>query len=301
MYSRWLAVAFLALSTIGHAQTRSVALTFDDLPAVNTTDAAEVRSINLALLKELDRRHAPATAFVIGNIADLTPESRPMLQEWKRRGYSIGNHTWSHNNFVDTTVAQEQYDILHGERAIAQLLPSGTKFLRFPYNSTGETPQKHAAILAFLKTHRYQIATCTIDNEDYVFAEAYDRMLASHDETSATRLRKAYLDYTATEIDFYTQLHKQLFGREISHVMLLHANRLNADTIKEVLELFASRNYRFVSLAQAQSDAAYATPDTFATKSGMMWAYRWSHVLGIKFSGPHETEPPDWITQYGLK
>ncbi len=275
MYSRWLAVAFLALSTIGHTQTRSVALTFDDLPAVNTTDAAEVRSINLALLKELDRRHAPATAFVIGNIADLTPESRPMLQEWKRRGYSISNHTWSHNNFVDITVAQEQYDILHGERAIAQLLPSGTKFLRFPYNSTGETPEKHAAILAFLKTHQYQIATCTIDNEDYVFAEAYDKI--------------------------YTQLHKQLFGREIPHVMLLHANRLNADTIKEVLDLFASRNYRFVSLTQAQSDAAYATPDTFATKSGMMWAYRWSHVLGIQFTGPHETEPPDWITQYGLK
>jgi peptidoglycan/xylan/chitin deacetylase (PgdA/CDA1 family) len=292
-------IAGLFLASVARAQSPSVALTFDDLPAADTDEATEVRSINLTLLDTLDRRHAPATAFVVGHIADETAQSRLMLQEWKKRGYTIGNHTWSHSNFAQTTIEQEEYDILHGEQVIAPLLSPGVKFLRFPYNVTGDTPEKHAAILEFLKAHHYQIATCTIDNEDYVFAEAYRKMLDRHDDASAARLRKAYLDYTATQIDFYSQLHKQIFGREIPHVMLLHASRLNADTIDQVLDLFTARNYHFVTLTKAQSDPAYATPDTYATKYGPMWAYRWSRELGMHITGNNETEPPAWVSQYG--
>jgi peptidoglycan/xylan/chitin deacetylase (PgdA/CDA1 family) len=281
------------------AQSPSVALTFDDLPAAGTNDATEIRAINLAILNALDRHHAPATAFVIGQNADLTSQSWPMLEEWKHRGYTLGNHTWSHPNFADLTIAQEEDDILKGERTIAPLLDSGIKFLRFPYNGTGDTAEKHAAILSFLEAHNYQVATCTIDNEDYVFAAVYNKMLARHDEQSATRLRQAYLDYTATEIDYYTHLHKQIFGREIPHVMLLHASRLNADTINQVLALFTVRGYRFVTLTQAQSDSAYATPETYATKYGPMWGYRWAKELGISLKNNHETEPPTWISEYG--
>jgi peptidoglycan/xylan/chitin deacetylase (PgdA/CDA1 family) len=292
-------IAGLLLYAAAFAQSPSVALTFDDLPAVGTNDGAEVKSINLALLNALDKHKAPATAFVIGQLADLTPQSRLMLQEWKRRGYTIGNHTWSHPNFAQTTLSQEEYDILHGEQAIATLLTTGMKFLRFPYNGTGDTAEKHTEILAFLKAHNYQIATCTIDNEDYLFADAYSKMLAHHDADSASRLRAAYLDYTATEIDYYTHLHKQIFGREIPHVMLLHASRLNADTIEQVLALFTARGYRFVTLTQAQSDPAYASPDTYATKYGPMWGYRWAQELGISLKGNHEAEPPAWISEYG--
>ncbi len=47
------------------AQPRTVALTFDDLPAVGMKTAEEARSINLAILKALARHHAPAIGFVI--------------------------------------------------------------------------------------------------------------------------------------------------------------------------------------------------------------------------------------------
>ncbi|HUZ97665.1 MAG TPA: polysaccharide deacetylase family protein [Edaphobacter sp.] len=281
------------------AQSPSVALTFDDLPAAGTSDTTEIRAINLAILNSLDRHHAPATAFVIGQNAHLTSESWPMLEEWKHRGYTLGNHTWSHPNFADLTIVQEEDDILKGERAIAPLLAPGIKFLRFPYNGTGDTSEKHDAILSFLKAHHYQIATCTIDNEDYVFAAVYNKMLARHDADAAARLRAAYLDYTATEIDYYTHLHKQIFGREIPHVMLLHASRLNADMINQVLALFTVRGYQFVTLTQAQSDPGYATPDTYATKYGPMWGYRWAKELGISLKNNHETEPPTWISEYG--
>jgi hypothetical protein len=64
-------------------------------------------------------------------------------------------------------------------------------------------------------------------------------------------VRAAYLAYTAAEIDWYTALDKQVFGYEPPHVMLLHDNPLNADTVEEVLALFEQQGYKFVALAEA--------------------------------------------------
>jgi len=114
----------------------------------------------------------------------------------------------------------------------------------------------------------------------------------------ARRLRAAYLEYTRQEIEYYTNLHRQIFGHEIPHVMLLHANRLNADTIEQILKLFEQMKYRFVTLAEAQSDKAYQTPDTYITAYGPMWGYRWARDLNVKVDGRLEKEPPAWVTEY---
>jgi hypothetical protein len=146
-----------------------------------------------------------------------------------------------------------------------------------------------------LKQRGYEVAVCTIDNEDYLFNRAYIQMLAKRDNTSAAKLRTEYLAYTAVEIDYYASLHKQVFGREIPQVMLLHANRLNADVIDKILGNFEEKQYRFVSLEAAQSDPAYRVPDTLVTTFGLMWGYRWAKELDIKVDGSLETEPPEWI------
>ena len=93
-------------------------------------------------------------------------------------------------------------------------------------------------------------------------------MLARKDAASLGKLRAEYLSYTASEIDYYSALHRQVFGHEIPHVMLLHANHLNAAVMDQILRLFEQRRYRFVTLDSAESDPAYRIPDTFATKYG---------------------------------
>ena len=62
---------------------------------------------------------------------------------------------------------------------------------------------------------------------------------------------------------------------EIPQVMVLHANRLNANVIDQVLRVFEKSNYRFVTLGQAQSDPAYQTPERYPTAYGPMWGSRW--------------------------
>lgn len=80
--------------------------------------------------------------------------------------------------------------------------------------------------------------------------------------------------------------------------MLLHDSQLNADTVLNIITLFQQRGYRFVTLSEALQDPAYATPDTYITKFGPMWGYRWAKELNVKVNGIDEPDPPAWINKY---
>jgi peptidoglycan-N-acetylglucosamine deacetylase len=304
----WRINVLIALSLLhclaATAQTRTVALTFDDLPVVRAKDPVEAQSITRSILDALKKHHAPAIGFVNEKtVQDFGSENgRRLLAQWVDQGFDLGNHTFSHADLNDLTLEQFQQEVATGEESIRPLLESVGKkprFFRFPYSHTGDTKEKHDAVAAYLKQSGYRIAVCTVENEDYLFNAAYSLMLAKGDLLAAKDLRMEYLAYTITEIDYYSRLHKTIFGHEIPQVMVLHANRLNADTLDAVLTAFEARKFHFVALEQAQSNPPYAAPDTFVSKYGPMWAYRWAKELGIKVDGSLETEPPAWITQYG--
>jgi peptidoglycan/xylan/chitin deacetylase (PgdA/CDA1 family) len=307
-YAIVIALSLLAISA--GAQTRTVALTFDDLPLADAGAGpnespvqrlAEAGAVNHALLHALKKHHAPAIAFVNEQKIGDSKVYREILSEWIRNGQDLGNHTFSHIDLTKAPVEDFEKEVIDGEASIRSLMSAAGKplrYLRFPFNHTGDTAEKRAAIAAFLKQHGYEVATCTIDTSDFIFARAYGLMLDKKDKAAARRLRADYLDFTREEIEYYTSLHRQIFGREIPHVMLLHANRLNADTIESILALFEQKKYRFVTLAEAQSDKAYQTPDTYVTVHGPMWGYRWARDLNIKVDGRLEKDPPVWVTEY---
>jgi len=303
--SAFFSVVVCALSSL--AQQRTVALTFDDLPVAGTVDPTEARSINVSILNSLDRHHVSSIGFVIeSRVQEIgATQGKQLLAEWVARGYELGNHTFSHAISDDLTADQFDEGIVAGESSFAAALAKAGKiprYFRFPQSHTGDTKEKHDAIAAFLTKRGYKVAVCTIDNEDFVFNAAYLKMLSTRDDTSAAKLRADYLAYTSTEISYYSELHKQKFGREIPHVMVLHVNRLNADIIDKLLELFDQQHYRFVTLDVALSDPAYKTADVFLprfSKFGPMWGYRWAAELQVPVNGNLESEPPAWILTYG--
>jgi peptidoglycan/xylan/chitin deacetylase (PgdA/CDA1 family) len=272
-------------------------LTFDDLPFAGRATAREAPRINRMMLDTLRKHHAPAIGFVIGERAMELPEAtrRATLRMWTAGGFDLGNHTYSHPDLDQISATDFQMELEKGQAVIAPFSPK-TRYLRFPFNHAGETKEKQAAVAALLKAGGYRVAACTIDTADYEFADVYARALDARDAATASRARQDYLAYTATEIDYYAGLTTKVFGRDVPQVMLLHASRLNADTIEEILQLFEQRHYRFVALDEAESDPAYETPDTFVSRFGPMWGYRWAAELGVKVDGRLETDPPKWIT-----
>ncbi len=280
------------------AKQRTVALTFDDLPAAGaadpSVDSSNVERMNAAVLGALKRHHATAIGFVNEKTAERL--GHHSLDAWQRNGYELGNHTYSHPDFDALTVAEFEQDVIRGEASLAK----SARYFRFPFNHAGDTVEKQAAAALFLAGRGYQLAVCTIDNEDYEFSRAYDLMRARKDGKAALRLRDEYVAYTGSKIEYYSGLHRQVFGREIPHVMLLHLNHLNADVLDRILDTFEKQGYRYVPLDQAQADPAYRTPVPQATSFGPMWGYRWATALGIKVDGSREPEPPRWVLRYGL-
>ena len=291
---------------------QTVSITVDDLPYAGgiltppldpkVSSAANI--VNRKLLAALQLHRVPVTGFVIEQrVESLGPANGTrILNDWIRRGFDLGNHTYSHPDINDLSPEQIEQEIVRGESTIGPLMNEAGKklaYFRFPMNHTGDTKVKHDAIAAFLSQRGYRLATCTIDTSDYLFNDSYIRMLAKNDGVAAQKLRIEYLAYTKAEIDYYAALSKQVFGYEPPQVMLLHANRLNADVIEQVLRLFEEKQYQFVSLEVAQSDAAYRTSDTYITRFGPMWGYRWAKERNIKVNGNLEPEPPKWILDYG--
>jgi peptidoglycan/xylan/chitin deacetylase (PgdA/CDA1 family) len=300
----------LLCSASAFPQSRTVAITVDDLPFAGLTaglpsgHTAETAAtmVNRKLWAAFKTHNVPVTGFVIETVVEsLGSTGTELLKQWTTQGFDLGNHTYSHRDGNELREEQIEEDIVRGEKTFVPLMKAAGRnpeYFRFPMNHTGDTKEKHDAIAAFLSQRGFKLATCTIDNEDYVFNNAYVRMLAHGDKEAARKTQAEYLAYTSSEIDYYAGLHKQVLGYEPPHVMLLHANWLNADVIDQVLALFEKKGYRFVSLRTAQSDPAYQTPETFVTKFGLMWGYRWAAERGVKVNGSLETEPSKWIVEY---
>lgn len=105
----------------------------------------------------------------------------------------------------------------------------------------------------------------TIDNCDYRFAAAYDRVPT---DSVRRRVADAYVACMERMTAYYEQQSVSLLGREIPHVLLLHANPLNAEHFGRLARMYARRGYTFVPLERAPQDPAYASPDTYTGLRG---------------------------------
>ena len=306
-----LALAVILLLVCGlKAQVRTVAITVDDLPfasgkpqQLRAADAVQAIGVNERILRSFTHHHIAATGFVIEERVEELGRSvgTRILRQWTQPGFDLGNHLYSHPDVNSLSADEVEQEIIQGEATIVPLLASISRkprFLRFPFNHTGDTKEKHDAIAAFLAANGYRLAPCTIDSSDYEFNTTYVLALARRDLQAAATVRADYIAYTAKEIDWYTALDTQVFGYDPPHIMLLHDNALNADVIEQVIALFEQRGYRFITLEDALTDHAYTTPETYITKFGPAWGYRWAKELGVTVNGRDEPNPPVWIDQY---
>jgi peptidoglycan-N-acetylglucosamine deacetylase len=301
---------FIFLSLLGlttQAQTassRKMVITFDDLPYVANGETAYLWSAQRAtkeILRLLQTRHVPAVAFVNEVNLQATGEVDAriaLLQQWVDAGVILGNHTYSHPDFNTLTVEQFEDEIIKGEVVTRRLMQTRVPYqlyFRHPQTHTGDTQAKKEAIEGFLAARGYKVAPFTIENSDFIFNAIYVRALRNKDEGLAKRLRVAYLDFTFAATEFAERFSPQIFGREIPQTLLIHANDLNADCLDEMLRRLAARGYRFVSLDEAVADAAYQTKDTYVTKFGPSWLWRWMKSKGMNISFKGDPDPPKWV------
>jgi peptidoglycan/xylan/chitin deacetylase (PgdA/CDA1 family) len=280
-----------------------VALTFDDLPALTLrADQPYVDDLTDRLLRGLRRHRLPATGFV--NEGKLDEIQRPRqiadLEKWLRAGMNLGNHTFSHESPNELGAKAYIADIVRGEPVTRRLLAQHGKplaWFRHPYLETGFPEPVRREIDGWLSAHGYRVAPVTLDADDWEFAEPYDDAIARHDETRRLRIQKQYLAYTERTVAWCQEASQALFGRQIALVMLLHATRLNADSIDDLAAILKRRGLRAVTLEAALEDPAYRLPDNYVGRDGIDWMERWSNALHKELPWDSWQDPPAEIVQ----
>lgn len=297
-----IAIAVLVILGPPHlpAQTRAVAFTFDDLPISRSVSLADNQAITTRLLAHIRAAEIPAIGFVNEGKLQAGASQAALLEAWLDSGADLGNHGYAHRRFWDYSLQEIEADVLRGERVIKRLLAARgrrPRYFRHPTLNTGPDAATKQAFERFLAEHGYAVAPVTIDNDDYLYALAYDHARARADTVLMKRLGQDYVRYMDATFAFYESLSVALLGREPAQVLLLHANALNSDYLGDLARIIAARGYRFVSLDDALQDPAYTLPDRYIGPRGPSWLQRWAITQGR----PPGTQPelPAWVREAG--
>lgn len=254
-------------------QTR-VALTFDDLPDHGPLPPGVTRAdVATRILETLGAHHAPPIyGFINAKQLETRPEDAEVLRLWRAAGFPLGNHTFSHMDLHANTVEAFEADIAANEPTLRSLMGDRDwHWFRYPYLREGDTAEKYRAVRALLVKHGYRVAQVTLSFDDYAYNEPYARCAARNDAAGLASLKKSYLDRAAASLARGQEEARTLFGRSISHVMLLHIGAFETVMLPRLLELLDEKGFALTTLEDALGDAAYTTiPDRPANWSGTL-------------------------------
>jgi peptidoglycan/xylan/chitin deacetylase (PgdA/CDA1 family) len=231
-----------ATAGAAHAATPvKMALTFDDLPAHSALPPG-VSRIDVAgrlLAAFHDANTGPVYGFVNGVGEEREPDSVGVLSLWRAAGHPLANHTWSHMNLNTNSLADWEADLVRNEPLLEKhMAGQDWRWLRYPFLSEGETPDKHAAARKVLKARGYRIASVTMSFGDYAWNEPYARCMAKGDAAAVAMLEASYLKAAKDSLDYSRGLSATLYGRDIPYVLLMHAGAFDARMMPRLLALY---------------------------------------------------------------
>ncbi|PZP34532.1 MAG: polysaccharide deacetylase [Roseateles depolymerans] len=278
---------------------RRIAITIDDLPYASTTPISldEAAALNQALLATLRRHGAKAVGFV--NEDKLLRPGQidagvALLQAWLDVGMELGNHNFGHVGLWKGSLAQNQDAVLQGEvftRWLTQRQGAPLRYYRHPYTQTGRDEAEREAFEGFLAAHGYTVAPFTVEHDDSLFACVYERLQGPDRAALQARVADEYDAHLRRSVAVFETMSGELFGRQIPQVLLIHATRLNADTLERSLRTLAELGYRFVPLDEALQDPAYRSPARASGRFGPSWLARWARAQGVKLSVYGQPDP----------
>ena len=249
----------LALAPARAARAPELALTFDDLPLHGPIPAGETPiTVANGIISALTRAHVPAYGFVNAHWTVDQPGTVAVLKAWRAAGLPLGNHTWSHRHLNEMSIPEFEQEVARDEPVLQQLAgKTDWHWLRYPFLDEGKDPAQRAAARQVLAARGYKIADVTMDFADWQWTAPYARCRAAHDDASVAELEHMYLAAAQEAIGFYRGLSHQLYGRDIPYVVLLHESAFEARMVPQLIDLYRSAGFRFVSLPKAESDPFY--------------------------------------------
>ena len=239
-----------------------IAITVDDLPAHGALPQGMTRAgIAQSYIATLKRHGVrQAFGFVNAGLIEHEPRSAGVLTQWRQAGYPLGNHTYSHLN-LDRATSLEAWeaDVERGEPLVARQMPrGGWRWLRFPNLAGGSDPARHDGAAAYLAARGYRIADVSMSFSDWAYTDAYARCVAQGNDSAIAAMKADYLQGVDQGIAWMKATSMQVYGRIIPQVLLTHLGGWSAMMLPQVMARLDAAGARYVPLAKAEADPAYA-------------------------------------------
>jgi peptidoglycan/xylan/chitin deacetylase (PgdA/CDA1 family) len=250
-----------------------IAITIDDLPWVGTLAPGDDKtSATKRLLQVLREYQVPAFGFVTcGRIKDGDEE---VLHLWQQAGFELGNHSTAHQAIDHLTLDAWFEDVSACHQKLRELTKEPVRYFRYPFLRMGKTFELRDAGLQRLTALQYQIGHVSVDTSDWLLNTAYEDALRANDQERAREVATAYQAHMLAAVHHYQEVAKQKQGRDIQHILLLHANAIEADHLSEVLAALQAEGFQFISLEEALKDPVYREKDEYAGAWGVSWLNR---------------------------
>ncbi len=259
---RIVAAALLCTAAAHAADPFDIAVTVDDLPVHGALPAGITRTDIVAAHVAAFKAHGVQQAFGFVNAGKLErePGAAAVLDAWRAAGHPLGNHGFAHVGLSKAaSLAAWQADVTSGEPAIAARMGGQDwHWFRYPFLDGGNTPALRAEALTWLAQLGYRVADVSVSFSDWAYTEAYARCADLGNDTAIGAMKAHYLRHVDKEIARMKAASRQVYGRMIPQVLLTHAGAWSAVTLPAVLDRLDAAGARYVTLAQAQADPAYA-------------------------------------------
>lgn len=257
--------AALAVTACAHADDAvkpsgfKLAITVDDLSAHGSLPPGVTRQqVADKFLAAFKAHKVPeAYGFINGVQLEREPDSKGVLTAWRAAGYPLGNHGYTHMNSGQNTAAAFEGDIAGNEALLGELM-SGQDWhwLRFPFLVAG-SDQTHAEIMTYVADHGYKVADVSMSFNDWAYTDTYARCMAKGDTATVEALKTRYMGDVVASMKRSRLLAQKVYGHDIPHVLLIHVGAFTGEMLPQVLDAFEAQGVSYVTLADAESDAAY--------------------------------------------
>lgn len=177
----------------------AVALTFDDGPSKYTIEITDI----------LKNYQVGATFFFIGKNVLRYPD---YVQYVKSNGYAIGSHSINHKSFIKLPYEKQEFELLHTNHLIEEIIQDKVVLFRPPYGSNNEVTVK------VMKNNQAKMVLWNTDTEDWKSRNT-DKIVSS-----------------------------VLASKASGSIILLHESQAVIDSLPRIIEYLQSRDLQIVNL-----------------------------------------------------
>lgn len=233
-----------------------------------------LRSVNRRGLRRLYGALASANVldpqpYLSGQFPEIDTSYIEILKDWVRAGHILGNHTYWHSNLSNGNTDLFIKGIEKNEKLLTSLCEHDARLFRYPFLREGTTQPVRDQIRQFLRDGSYKVVPVTVDFADWAWHRSYVRSMHRRSPAALEMMQATYIEVAVLALKASILASRQLFGRDIPHVLLLHLGAFTALNLDKLLETYSQLGVRYVTVDKVMADEVYsAAPNVILPGKG---------------------------------